>query len=91
MVMTMTDTTTADREAGNECPSCGVQLNEDGTVDKLDSESDGHYADCSATFADLDPAELVETALDFNGDVGAAADHLRRLRDWYTVDVDGNQ
>lgn len=34
-----------------ECPSCGIQLNEDGTVDQLPGEPDQHYADCGATFA----------------------------------------
>jgi len=32
-------------------------------------------------YADLDPEELAETMNDFGGDMAAAADHLRRLRD----------
>lgn len=31
----------------NQCPTCGVQLNLDGTVDELDYEDpQGHYANC---------------------------------------------
>lgn len=34
----------------NECLSCGVPLNADGTVDALNSESDSHFVDCIAQF-----------------------------------------
>lgn len=35
----------------NECSSCGIQLNADGTVDLLDDISlDEHFADCTARF-----------------------------------------
>src|SRR5512139_2504327 len=32
-----------------ECPSCGVQLNRDGTVDALEDEPAEHYSDCRAS------------------------------------------
>lgn len=34
----------------SECGSCGIQLNDDGTVDALDGEPDQHYSDCTALF-----------------------------------------
>jgi hypothetical protein len=41
-----------------ECPTCGVQLNLDGTVDELDpSEPAGHYANCDQ----LEPCICGET------------------------------
>jgi hypothetical protein len=35
-------------------------------------------------YADLDPVELAEAVGDFGGDMAAAADHLRRLRQSYS-------
>jgi len=39
------------RTAAIECPSCGVQLNPDGSVDNLPDEPAEHYGDCAAPVA----------------------------------------
>lgn len=44
----MSDPLISDARPG--CPSCGIQLNADGTVDALPGEPDQHYADCTARF-----------------------------------------
>lgn len=47
----MIDMATGDEAAVTECPSCGVQLREDGTVDAIDDDPANaeHYLGCTAT------------------------------------------
>jgi hypothetical protein len=70
-----------------ECPSCGIQLNEDGTVDVLDGEPDQHYADCGATFTVVAYDKAGSTAVELMGPgdrpwahYGPARDVLRQRR-----------
>lgn len=50
-----------------DCPSCGIQLNEDGTVDRMGDEPDQHFADCVATFTVAAYDKAGETVVELMG------------------------
>ncbi len=71
----------APAQTDQECPSCGVQLNEDGTVDKLDDESDSHFTDCTATFTVVAYDKAGNTVEELNGPGDRTFNHYGPARD----------